>query len=102
MLKLFKDEIYAAGTVRPNRKQISTLKADKQMKRGEHDWLACHTISATKCMDNRSVILLSNYHNPRVVQEHGCLRGDIWLEHAHFETVETGNFKMVHYILRKI
>ena len=47
----------------------STLNADKQMKRGEHDWLACDTISATKWMDNRSVILLSNYHNPSVVQE---------------------------------
>ena len=48
---------------------MPTLKADKQMKRGEHDWLACDTISATKWMDNRSVILLSNYHNPSVVQE---------------------------------
>ena len=39
------------------------------MKKGEHDWLACDTISATKKMDNRSVILLSNYHNLSVVQE---------------------------------
>ena len=69
MLKLFEDGIYATGTVRSNRKHMPTLKADKQMKRGEHDWLACDTISATKWMDNRSVILLSNYHNPSVVQE---------------------------------
>ena len=31
--------------------------------------MECDTISATKWMDNRSVILLSNYHNPSVVQE---------------------------------
>ena len=69
MLKLFEDGIYATGTVRPNRKHMPTLKADKQMKRGEHDWLAYDTISTTKWMDNWSVILLSNYHNPSVVQE---------------------------------
>ena len=48
---------------------MPTLKDNKQMKRGEHDWLACDTISTTKWMDNPSVILLSNYHNPSVVQE---------------------------------
>ena len=48
---------------------MRTLKADEQVKRGENDWLACDTISATKWMDNRSVILLSNYHNPSVAQE---------------------------------
>ena len=45
------------------------LKDDKQMKTGKSDWLPCDTISATKWMDNRSVILLSNYHNPSVVQQ---------------------------------
>ena len=70
MLKLFGDEIYATGTARSNRKHIPTLKADTQMKRGEHDWLACDIISAIeKWMDNRSVILLSNYNNQNVVQE---------------------------------
>ena len=69
MLKLFEDGIYATGTVRSNRKHMPTLKADKQMKRGEHDWLACDTISAIKWMDNRSVIIVSNYHNPSVAQE---------------------------------
>ena len=48
---------------------MSTLKPDKQIKRGQHDWLAYDTISATKWIDNRPVILLSNYHNPSVVQE---------------------------------
>ena len=41
---LFDDGIYATGTVRSNRKHMPTLKTDKQVKRGEHDWLACDTI----------------------------------------------------------
>ena len=69
MLKLFEDGIYATGTVRSNRKHMPTLKADKQMKSGEHDWLSCHTISAAKWVGKRSVILLSNYHNASVFQE---------------------------------
>ena len=69
MLKLFEDETYITGTVKSNLKYMPTLKANNQMKRGEYDWLECDTISATKWMDNRSVILLSNYHNPSVVQE---------------------------------
>ena len=69
MLKLFEDGIYATGTVRSNRKHMPTLKVDKQMKSGDYDWLSCHTISAAKWMGNRSVILLSNYHNPSAFQE---------------------------------
>ena len=68
MLKLFEDGIQATGTVRSNRKHMPTLKADMQMKRGEHDWLTCFTISATKWMNNWSVILLSNHHNPSVAK----------------------------------
>ena len=45
------------------------LKADKQMKLSQHDCLACKTLSATKCMDNKSVILLYNYHDPRIVKD---------------------------------
>ena len=52
MLKLFEDGNYATGTIRSNGKHMPTLKANKQMKRGEHDWLACDTISSTKWMDN--------------------------------------------------
>ena len=37
MLKLFEDGIYVTRTVRSNRKYMTTLKADMQMKRGEHD-----------------------------------------------------------------
>ena len=53
--------------VRENFKHISSLKQDKQMKRGKHDWQACQTLYVTKWIDNKSVILLSNYHDPRVV-----------------------------------
>ena len=69
MLKLFEDGIYATGTVRSNRKPMPTWKADKRIKRGEHGWLAFGAIYTTKQMDNRSVILLSNYLNASVVQE---------------------------------
>ena len=48
MLKLFEVGIYPSGTIRSKQKHMPTLKADKQMKRGEHDWLACDTISTTK------------------------------------------------------
>ena len=69
MAKLLENGIYGIGTVRANRKHMPTLKQDKQMKRGEHDWQACQSLSATKWMDNKSVILLSNYHDPRSVRD---------------------------------
>ena len=76
MLKPFEDGICATGTNRSNRKHMHTLKANEQMKRGERDWLACDTISATKWMDNRSGILLPNYYNPSVAQEiNGRVKG---------------------------
>ena len=68
MAKLLKNGIYGIGTVRANRKHMPTLQQDKQMKRGEHNWQACQSFSATKWMDNKSVILLSNYHGPRSVR----------------------------------
>ena len=69
MAKLLENGIYGIGTVRANRKHMPTLKQDKQMKCGEHDWQACQSFSATKWMDNKSVILLSNYHNPSSVRD---------------------------------
>ena len=69
MAKLLENGIYGIGTVRANRKHMPTLKQDKQMKRGEHDWQACQSLSATKWMDNKSVILLSNYHDPRSIRD---------------------------------
>ena len=41
------------------------LKVDKQMKCCEYDCRACASFSATKWMDNKSVISLWNYHDPR-------------------------------------
>ena len=41
MAKLLENGIYGIGTVGANRKHIPTLKQNKQMKRGEHDWQAC-------------------------------------------------------------
>ena len=69
MAKLLKNGIYGIGTVRANSKHMPTLKQDNQMKRGEHDWQACQSLRATKWMDNKSVILLSNYHDPRSVRD---------------------------------
>ena len=45
MAKLLENGIYGIGTVRANRKQMPSLKQDKQMKRGEHDWQACQILS---------------------------------------------------------
>lgn len=56
---------YGIDTVRANQKQMLSLEQDKQMKRGEHDGQVCQTLSVTKWMTNKSVILLSNYHGAR-------------------------------------
>ena len=61
--------IYATGTVRANRKNIPVLKHDKEMKHGEHDWFSPNHLSAIKWMDNKSVILSSNYFNPKETQQ---------------------------------
>ena len=68
MVKLLENEIYEIGTKRENRKHMPSLKQDKQMKHGEYDWQACQTLSATKWMDNKCVILLSNHHDARVLE----------------------------------
>ena len=61
--------IYATGTVRANRKNMPVLKHDKEMKRGEDDWFSSNHLSAINWMDNQSVILLSNYFNPKETQQ---------------------------------
>ena len=61
--------IYATGTVSANRKNIPVLKHDKKMKCGEHDWFSSNYLSVIKWMDNKSVILLSNYFNPKETQQ---------------------------------
>ena len=42
------------------------------MKCGEHDWFSANHLSAIKWMDNKSVILLSNYLNPKETQKIDC------------------------------
>ena len=61
--------IYATGTVRANRKSMPVLKHDKEMKCSEHDSFSLNHLSAIKWMDNKSVILLSNYFNLKEMQQ---------------------------------
>ena len=72
LVKLLEMGIYATGTVRANRKHIPILKQDKEMKQGEHNWFSTNHLSAIKWMDNKSVILLSNYLNPKEMQQINC------------------------------
>ena len=46
---------------------MPSLETDKQMKHSEYDWRTCASFSNTKWMDDKSVILLSNYHDYRAV-----------------------------------
>ena len=60
---------YATGTVRVNLKNIPVLKHDKEIKRVEHDCFSSNHLSAIKWMDNKSGLLLSNYFNPKEMQQ---------------------------------
>ena len=58
--KLFQKGIYGIGTVRANRKQMPKMIDDKQMKRGDSEFLfSCNTMGS-KWINNRSVLLLSS------------------------------------------
>ena len=69
LVKLSEMRIYATGTVNANRKNMPVLTPDKEMKCGEHDWFSSNYLSVIKWMDNKSVILLSNYFNPKETQQ---------------------------------
>ena len=69
LVKLLEMGIYVTSTVRANQKNMPVLKHDKEMKRGEHDWFSSNHLSAIKWMDSKSVILLSNYFNPKETQQ---------------------------------
>ena len=58
--KLFQKGIYGIGTVRANRKQMPKMIDDKQMKRGDCEFLFSGNTMACKWMDNWSVLLLSS------------------------------------------
>ena len=52
--------IYGNETVRANRKQVPKIINDKQMKRGDFEFLFSGNTMDCKWMDNRSVLLLSS------------------------------------------
>ena len=53
LVKLLEMGIYAAGTVRANRKSMPGLKHGREIKRGEHNWFSSNYLSAIKWMDNK-------------------------------------------------
>ena len=64
LLKQLCNGIYATGTVRQQRKNMPDklkLKSDKEMIRGDNDWVASNVIVVVKWMDTRSVQLISNF-----------------------------------------
>lgn len=71
LLKELKDKgINACGTVMANRKNLPTLKHDKNLKQGEYDYnVSGDGISMVKWKDKRTVHLLSNFHDPQSVAE---------------------------------
>lgn len=57
------NNIFACGTVRPNRKHLPKLMEDKEMKRGDFDYRTTDQgIAFFKWKDNKCVHFLSNYH----------------------------------------
>lgn len=62
--------INAVGTLNVNRKYLPSFKTDKNINRGESQWFTSDTgLAAIKWKDKRSVHLLSNFHDPKIVQE---------------------------------
>ena len=58
--KLFQKDIYGIGTVRANRKQMLKMIDDKQMNRGDCEFIFSGNTMACKWMDNW-LVLLSSY-----------------------------------------
>lgn len=69
LLSLRKDNIFACGTVRQNRKNLPKKQmSDKDMERGESEYRTSITdLRWVKWKDNRTVQFLSNFHDPRCV-----------------------------------
>ena len=57
--KLHADKIYGVGTVRSNRKNMPRFKPDKEMKRGDCQFLFSQDVVCCKWMDNRSVTMIA-------------------------------------------
>ncbi|KAJ8953437.1 hypothetical protein NQ318_023556 [Aromia moschata] len=67
--KALANKIYSCGTIRKGRKHYPDLISDKIMQRGQVDWRVSRDgLTALKWMDNRSVLLLGNYHNPSIME----------------------------------
>ena len=65
-VELKNDKIFACGTVRKKRKRLPKSEIpDKKMKRGDYEYKTSNTgIRWIKWMDKKSVLFLSNYHDP--------------------------------------
>ena len=63
---LHKKGIYAAGTIRTNRKAIPKefCESTKKMNRGEFEYVRSGNLVLHKWMDRKLVFLLSNFHDP--------------------------------------
>lgn len=63
-IKLKQQNIFACGTVNPNRKHMPKLVDDKQLEKGSYDWKHCKEgVTVFKWKDNKCVHLMSTYHD---------------------------------------
>ena len=59
--KLHDNGLYGLGTARSNRINMSQMKKDKEMKRGDYQCKFYNHIACIKWYDNKSVMLLGSY-----------------------------------------
>jgi hypothetical protein len=70
LVQKFKLAHLASCAIRFNRKGIPTLKDDRELSRGEHDWSArSDGIACVKWKDKHTAILLSSIYSPTDVEE---------------------------------
>lgn len=70
MEELFKDKIYATGTIRANRRGMPTVANVKEsMKKGQSKWLVHQNTSYVKWMDTKIVHIVSTAFNPSSILE---------------------------------
>lgn len=67
---LYKKGIYAAGTVRVDRKYMPKefSKSINLLKRGEYEYITSDNVVLYKWMDRKLVFLLSNFHDPNTYE----------------------------------
>ncbi|KAL3228397.1 hypothetical protein MRX96_048583 [Rhipicephalus microplus] len=64
-METLKENIFAAGTVRPNRKDLpDEIKRDNKLQKGQYIWRAKGSITAYQWRDTKNVHVLSNFHHP--------------------------------------